>query len=199
MRLRTSHTTCIGTFSPCWISNTPTGFALFHLLRTSTDEPGKEYGTLANNDFFDDGATQASFLFEVDGVQIGHFSEVSGLQVEVGVETLEEGGENGFVHKFPGRMTWPNVVFKRGLTKSNSLFAWLNHSSGEGFAGKGNKLKRSTAAVTLVSGKGTRLRSWEFEGAFPVRWSGPTFAAGSTDGATDELEIAHHGFVARKP
>ena len=154
---------------------------------------------MANDDFLDQGATGATFLFEVDGVQIGHFFEVSGLQVGVGVEELAEGGENGFVHKFPGRMTWPNVVFKRGLTKSDSLFAWLTKSSGEGFAGKGNKLKRSTAAVTLVNGQGNRLRSWEFEGAFPIRWSGPTFAAGATDGASEELEIAHHGFVSRKP
>ena len=42
------------------------------------------------------------FLFEVDGVQIGVFQEVSGLELQVAVKEYEEGGENGFVHKFPG-------------------------------------------------------------------------------------------------
>ena len=140
--------------------------------------------------------TASTFLFEVDGVSIGRFMEISGLEVEVEVETLEEGGRNGFVHKLPGRMTWPNITLKRGVTQNDNLLAWLNKSSGEGFAGNGNKLTRRTAAVTLIDGTGKRLRAWEFDSAFPVRWSGPTFSASSDEMATEELEIAHHGFRA---
>ncbi|MDH4146855.1 MAG: phage tail protein [Acidimicrobiia bacterium] len=141
----------------------------------------------------------ATFLVEVDGLEIGRFTEVSGLSVEVGVDTYEEGGENGYVHKFPGRMEWPNLTLKRGVTRSDALLSWLASVSGDGFSGAGNKLKRSTAAVTLVSQTGTRLRAWELEGAFPVRWKGPEFALSASDMAYEELEIAHHGFVARKP
>lgn len=134
------------------------------------------------------------FLFEVDGVEIGTFTEVSGLELDVGVEELEEGGQNQFVHKLPGRITWPNLVLKRGMTKGDELFAWVQKSSGDGFAGQGSKVERKSAAVTLVDDKGTRLRAWELDGAFPVRWRGPSFAATSNDLAAEELEIAHHGF-----
>ena len=81
------------------------------------------------------------FLFEVDGVEIGVFREVTGLQVTVNVVEVNEGGQNSFVHKLPARMSWPNIVFKRGLTQSDALFDWLQKSSGEGFAGIGALLQ----------------------------------------------------------
>ena len=152
---------------------------------------------MVDNTYDEERVSASTFLFEVDGVEIGRFMEVSGLQVEVGVEEVEEGGQNGFVHKLPGRMTWPNITLKRGVTQNDSLLTWLNKSSGEQFASQGNKLSRSTAAITLIGPSGKRLRAWDFDGAFPVKWRGPTFAASSDDMAVEELEIAHHGFRAR--
>src|SRR5262245_53362873 len=150
------------------------------------------------NDSFDaQRVTAATFLFEVDGVEIGRFMEVSGLEVSVGTEEVEEVGENSFVHKLPGRMTWPNITLKRGITQNDTLLEWLNKSSGEQFAANGNRLTRSTAAITLIGPSAERLRSWEFNGAFPVKWKGPDFAVSSTDMATEELEITHHGFRAK--
>jgi phage tail-like protein len=150
-----------------------------------------------NDSFESDRITAATFLFEVDGVEIGRFMEVGGLQVDVGVEEIEEGGQNSFVHKVPGRMTWPNITLKRGITQNDSLLTWLGKSSGEQFAAQGNKLTRSTAAITLLGPGGARLRAWEFDGVFPVRWKGPDFAATSSDMAVEELEVAHHGFRAQ--
>jgi phage tail-like protein len=141
-------------------------------------------------------ANSATFLFEVDGVDIGRFEEVSGLEVSIETEDIPEGGQNSFVHKMPGRMTWPNIVLKRGVTKQDNLLSWFNESSGEQFAAKGNKLVRKSAAITLLDRAGKRLRSWDFTDAYPVKWTGPTFAAGSTDAAGEELEITHHGFRA---
>jgi len=152
---------------------------------------------VANDSYDDQRVTSATFLFEVDGVEIGRFMEVRGLEVTVETEELHEGGQNSFTHRLPGRMTWPNIVLKRGVTQNDTLLEWLNKSSGEQFAANGNKLQRSTAAVTLIGPSGTRLRSWEFDGAFPVKWTGPSFAVASSDMAVEELEITHHGFRAR--
>ena len=152
------------------------------------------------NDSFDaQRVTAATFLFEVDGVEIGRFMGISGLEVSVGVEEIQEGGENNYVHKLPGRMSWPNITLKRGITQSDALLAWLNKSSGEQFSASGNKLTRSTAAITLMGPAGQRLRSWEFDGAFPVKWKGPDFDVASSDMALEELEITHHGFRAKSP
>src|SRR6478735_192966 len=136
------------------------------------------------------------FLFELDGVQLGVFKEVHGLNVSVAVEDIREGGQNAYSHRVPGRMTWPNIVFRRGLTNSNALFDWFSKSSGEGFASSSNKLTKSTGAVTVIDPVGGRLRSWEFIDVFPVRWAGPDFAVESRDPLEEELEVAHHGFRA---
>ena len=127
------------------------------------------------------------FLLEIDSQEIGVFREV------------REGGQNGYTHRLPGRMTWPNLVFKRGLTDSNAVFEWMTRTSGEGFAGAQNKLVRSTGAVTAIDSDGTRLRKWEFIDLMPVRWKGPDFSVESTNALEEELEIAHHGFRASKP
>lgn len=139
-------------------------------------------------------ASTATFLFEVDGVEIGNFMEVSGLEVSIETEDISEGGQNSFVHKLPGRMSWPNITLKRGATKANNLLKWLNESSGESFTANGNKVGRKSAAITLLDRSGARVTSWDFIDVFPVRWSGPTFAATSGEVPSEQLEIAHHGF-----
>jgi phage tail-like protein len=134
------------------------------------------------------------FVFEIDGVEIGIFSEVTGLEATVETFEFREGGQNGFVHKVPGRMVWPHLVFRRGITKSDPLMEWLSNSSGEGFAGNGNKLTRVTGAVTALDSQNARLRAWEFIDVYPVRWKGPDFRAGYNAPLEEELEVAHHGF-----
>jgi phage tail-like protein len=152
---------------------------------------------MANDSYYGERVRAATFLVEVDqNIEIGRFKSISGLSVDVAVEEVTEGGENSYVHKLPGRMTWPNLVLTRGVTQSDTLLKWLNKSSGEQFTVEGNKLARKTAAITLLAADGTRLRAWNVHGAFPVKWKGPSFASDSSDMATEELEIAHHGFRA---
>jgi len=137
------------------------------------------------------------FRFTVDRVgEIGAFTECNGLSVEVEVEEVKEGGQNHFSHKLPGRMKWPNIVLKRGVTKADELFDWFRKTSGQGFSQEHNKLTRGTGSVSLVNAKGEPIRTWSFLDAFPVKWTGPTFASGTNAAAVEELEIAHHGFTA---
>ena len=143
-----------------------------------------------------DPAVGSRFLFEVDGIEIGLFGSVSGLTVSAQTVDVVEGGQNGFAHKLPGRLEWPNIVFSRGLTQSDALFEWMNRTAGEGFSAAGHKLTRTTGAITALASNGNRLRSWSLEGVFPVRWKGPDFDGSSDNPLNEELEIAHHGFRA---
>jgi len=137
------------------------------------------------------------FLLEVDEVEIGVFSSCEGLQVDVQVEEYREGGQNGFVHKLPGRMSWPNITFRRGITNGDALFEWVNKVAGEGFSANKNALTRSTGAITLLSYDGQRLRTWRLNGIFPVRWTGPRLTASESAILEEELEIAHEGFQSK--
>ncbi|MGI8768255.1 MAG: phage tail protein, partial [Propionibacteriaceae bacterium] len=79
-----------------------------------------------------------SFVFAVDGVTIGAFTEVSGLAVTMEIEEITEGGNNETTIKVPGRLKWPNLVLKRGITEDDNLFSWITDCSGDGLVGKGN-------------------------------------------------------------
>jgi phage tail-like protein len=139
--------------------------------------------------------TSATFMVEVDGRPLGQFSEASGLSVTVEVEEVVEGGQNFHTHKLPGRFTFDNVRLKRGITEDNGFLVWIDGSSAGAFEKNGNKLKRTTVAITLVSADGQRLRTWTLQEAFPVSWSGPDFSISNDDFPIEELEIAHHGFT----
>ena len=134
------------------------------------------------------------FVFTVDGLTIGAFTEVSGLSVQIDVEDLAEGGQNQYTHKLPGRMKWPNLVLKRGITDTDNLFAWFAKSSGDGFAGAGNRIEPRQGSIALMDAAGKPVRTWKFTDAYPVKWTGPKLAASSRDLAVEELEVCHCGF-----
>ncbi len=141
------------------------------------------------------GANTAAFVVDIDGVEVGRFTECQGLEVEVEYETFTEGGVNGFEHKLGGRMTWPNLVLKRALTVDNRLFEWFHEAAGTTPAGTG-KTSRNTMGITIINGKGEPLRTWRVYDAIPIKWTGPTFANSEDQIPTEELEVAHHGFEA---
>jgi phage tail-like protein len=151
---------------------------------------------LFDNNYYEKGPLSSTFIVDVDGEPIGRFTEVSGLEMEIEVEEVSEGGQNHYTHKLPGRMKWPNITFKRGITQTDNLIEWMQKSSGEMFDGNDSKLTRSTIGITMLSSSGWPLREWQVEGAFPVKWRGPSFAASNDDVLSEELEIAHHGFRA---
>jgi len=138
------------------------------------------------------------FKLEVEGTDIGRFTEVAGLSVQLDVEELAEGGQNAYTHRLLGRMKWPNLVFKRGLTDTDALFDWLLECSGEGLTKEGNKITPRDAKVSVLNAKGQDMRVWIITGAQPVKWTGPKLATSSRELAVEELEVVHRGFRAQK-
>ena len=44
----------------------------------------------------------------------GGFTECTGLEMSLDVHDYEEGGQNGFVHRFATRVKWNNLTLKKG-------------------------------------------------------------------------------------
>ncbi|HEX2644827.1 MAG TPA: phage tail protein, partial [Thermoanaerobaculia bacterium] len=107
-----------------------------------------------------------NFLVEIEGLVIGAFSEVSGLQVETMVHEYQEGGQNDYVHKLPGPTRYPsNLVFKRGLTDLQTLWTWHQEVT------TGN-VQRRNGTIYLLDRQGHQAMWWNFTEAYPVKWSG---------------------------
>ena len=110
------------------------------------------------------------FVVRINGDSFGGFSEVSGLQAEVDVLELSEGGENAFVHKLPGRAKYGNTTLRRGLA-TPPMWEWF-HQLVNGV------VDRRTVAIELLppAGAAPAMR-WVLESAFPSRWNGPDLKA----------------------
>jgi phage tail-like protein len=126
------------------------------------------------------------FELTMPGISIGYFSEISGLSAEVEVQTYNEGGNNSFIHRFPSRVKYPNLVLKRGITNEAGLQAWFAKTVGP-------NPQMVDITVSLLDEEQNRLRTWAFANAFPIKWTGPQFNVGQSAVATEAIEIAHDG------
>jgi phage tail-like protein len=118
-------------------------------------------------------------------LNIGRFSECTGISVEIETKEYMEGGANDFVHKLPTRVKYPNIVLKRGITHEEALLQWFMESR--------YTPKRRDMTISLF-GPGTKIvRSWVFMNAYPVKWTGPNLNANSNSVAVEQLEIVHNG------
>lgn len=118
------------------------------------------------------------------------FLEVSGLNVEMEVETLQEGGENDFLHQVPKRVKHGNLVLKRALEPlANELETWLKETLEGGFA---KKIKPRNIVVYLMDEKGKALRCWWCSHAYPVKWDVGVFNAQENKLAIETLELCYN-------
>jgi phage tail-like protein len=126
------------------------------------------------------------FLVEVEGVLVGGFSEVTGLQVETVVETYREGGVNEYEHKLAGATRYPsNLILRRGVTDIGSLWAWHR-------AVTLGVVERKNGTVYLLDRR-RPVMWWDFLEAYPVRWTGPELRADSSTVAVEAIELVHRG------
>lgn len=128
-----------------------------------------------------------NFVVEIEGLIVGGFAEISGLQVETEVYEYREGGQNRFVHKLPGPTRYPqNLVLKRGLTSIPTLWLWHQDVI------RGD-VDRRNGTIYLLNRQGILVMWWDFLRAYPVRWNGPEFRADSNTVAFETVELAHEG------
>jgi phage tail-like protein len=125
------------------------------------------------------------FVVQIDGISEAVFTECTLPSLEVEVEEHKEGGFNTGTHLLPGRVTKGTVVLKRGLASSSALLAWYTAVM-EGQIGSA----RRQVSVILYDSQGEPVLRWDFGGAYPHKWSGPTLNAGSNEIAIESLELS---------
>jgi len=114
------------------------------------------------------------------------FSECSGLDMTLEVESYQEGGNNATVLKFPTRMQWGKLMLKKGIIKNTDLWDWI-YGFCEG------KVVRKDGLITLLDEKGLAHTVWKFTRGLPVKYSAPQFNAQQNSVAFESIEIEHEG------
>jgi phage tail-like protein len=142
------------------------------------------------------------FRVDIDSVGVAGFSEVSGLEAEVETEEYREGGVNTHTHRIPTRVTYPNLVLRRGVAAPHELWEWLRRTAAvvdipKQADGDGERRRlqpqRKDLQVVLLDPTGADACRWAFRRAYPVRWEGPELRADQGTVAIETLELTHEG------
>ena len=128
------------------------------------------------------------FKVTIDGQDFGNWQKCDGLSVKYDVFDYQEGGENWFVHRIPGRVEYDNVKLTRPIDQHSPLvMAFVRSLMVRGLPGTGHIAVLDTAGMTVAE--------WFLIGVMPVSWSGPSLDIDGNQQATETLEIAHNGFL----
>jgi len=124
----------------------------------------------------------------IESAALAGFSECSGLEMSMDIEEYKEGGNNGTVLRFPTRVKWTNLRLKRGITFDGGLWQWhYDFTQGVG--------TRRDGMVVLQDEQHNPAIVWSFTRGLPVKWTGPSLNASSSQVAFEEIEIAHEGIT----
>lgn len=129
-----------------------------------------------------------NFAVEIEGLLVGGFSEVSGMESDIQMEEYREGGVNGYVHKLPTSTSYANLVLKHGLTSISTLWNWYYNTT-QGI------IQRKNGTIMLLDTQQIPVMWWNFRNALPTRWIGPDFNASSDTVGFETLELVHEGLT----
>jgi phage tail-like protein len=122
------------------------------------------------------------FLVELDGIVQAGFAEASGFGSSLEVVEYREGGDAATVKKLPGKVSYPDITLRWGITDSRELYDW--HLS----AVNGN-VQRKSGSIILLDDTAQEAMRWNFFDAWPSKWDGPDFNARGNEVAIDTLTV----------
>ncbi len=123
------------------------------------------------------------FLVEIDGIVQAGFTECTGFGSNLEVVEYREGGESATVRKLPGKVTYPDITLKWGITDSRDIYDWhLTAVAG--------KIQRKNGSVILQDDAGNEKIRWNFFNAWPSKYHAPDFNAKGNDVAIDNVTLS---------
>src|SRR5512134_735303 len=128
-----------------------------------------------------------SFLVEIDGVASAGFASVSGLAAEAEVIEYREGADRlTSSRKLPGRVRYPNVTLRRGLTTNRDLWEWWKTV-------RDGTLQRRTVVITLLDDAREPVLRWRLREAWIAGIEFSELDTSKNEIAIETIEIAHEG------
>jgi phage tail-like protein len=128
------------------------------------------------------------YKVEIDGLEAGGFSEVTGFDASIDVIEYREGDMVTTPMKLPGLKKYGNITLKQGLVDSMVLYDWI-------IAGVTGAVDRKTITITLLDEEEAPAGSWQVINAWPMKYTAPDFNATASEVAIESLEIAHEGMT----
>lgn len=129
----------------------------------------------------------------------GGFQECTGLQIDMDVHEIQEGGRNDGVVRLMGRGKYTNITLKRGMLYPagggavNDLWGWL-----QGIVSGQRPVVRYDGVIEVLDAASRNVvATWVFDRGLPAKVMGPQLNAKTGEIALEELTIAHEGLRLR--
>ncbi len=129
------------------------------------------------------------YRVEIDGLDAGGFSEVSGFDATFDVVEYRQGDDTMITpHKLPGLIKYGNITLKWGASDNMVLYNWLQDIHA-------GTIEQKTLTITSLTEDGSPAASWRVINAWPVKYTAPDFNATSSEVAMESIEMAHEGLT----
>lgn len=125
------------------------------------------------------------FTVKIDGIDEAVFNECTLPALEVDVLEQKEGGYNNGVHLLPGRVKAGRITLKRGVAQSSALLNWYRDVLNGDVSGA-----LRPVSIVMYDSTLAEVMRLNFERAYPVKWSGPSFKTSENTVAVETLELA---------
>jgi phage tail-like protein len=125
------------------------------------------------------------------------FQEVAGLVKETGFEEVVCGGENRFKYRLPTQTSSPNLVLKRAVVPVDSpLIEWCQNTLDGGLS---VPIQARNLKLSLLNPNGQPSMSWNFVGAWPIKWSMSDLKSQENSMLIETIELAYRFFAIDDP
>ncbi len=128
------------------------------------------------------------FSIEIDGhvsdPAKGYFTEASGLAVEMEVVEWTDSSKDTRSRKRPGTAKYGDITLKRPLSPDKTFWTWAKSIR------DGGKDFRAAGSIVMFDIAGTEVSRWEFDAAWPSKWSASDLDVGTDDVMTEEVTLA---------
>ena len=143
--------------------------------------------------------TSFNFAVEINRGEDGHplvnaaFAECDGLEMNLEVKTIREGGANDRQIRLNGMVAYGQLTLKRGMTDNFDLWRWFHDSVND-------PRLRATAEVVLLAADGQTERvRFLLSRCVPVKIKAPAMNARDGQIAVEELQVAYETLAFKEP
>lgn len=117
----------------------------------------------------------------------GGFAEISGLESQMEVKSLREGGLNSHQHQRAGAVSHATVVLRRGMARVHQLGRWFQLLAAGQYAG------RLDVEIEILGRDGQPALRASLRRALPVRYRAAELNANRSEVGIEELQLVHEG------
>jgi phage tail-like protein len=116
------------------------------------------------------------------------FKEVSGLDMEMQMESIPEGGQNRFNWQLPTKAKYSDLVLKRGMFIGSGILMWCKNAF-ENFV-----FEPVNIIISLLNENHIPIQSWYVVNAIPKKWSVSNFNAERSEIVIESITLSYQYF-----